>query len=1411
MAKKSKLVVPKEEPMQKGKSKNQKTKSISTSTTPEPTVSKPQRGLAIGDNFGWTGKLPATLLFEHAQKQKWNKVIIDMRKTAKGFIGVVNLLWDNPKTRETINLKWQPDTELLQPRETTNEARHFAATYAMYRLNYVKNLKMVLPNLFRNYWSDMETRRLEVLKRDKKYHDEIYNANPFQVYLDGITARESKEREKRAKENSEAKVKKPTATVRLGDSVPSKTQQKSSIKKPSFLNRSFPITKKSWENAPFVDFSPENRISIENSIRSHISWLENESPDNSDKRNWHEQLSELGFRPSHADEALKHTNTFMDALEWLLFYVPEDDLPIFFSRKEEDKSLSLKISTDIKTEYMIQRLSLSGYDKDEIVSQLKINDFKEHQTAIALTYKIVGQEQDTNSPVDDDGLSLWKEELEGIVAIGSNKIEYVTDSRDIALVLLNVPQISPGLLLAKLFLPPNYPNSFVGIHLVVNDKSFQLASYIKIAIVRKLYEFVLSSSFLGDCYLFSLIEWLESNIASIIHNPGSLVANFGLGNKRKIGNTTSSASTKRKKQVRVEKLLASDLEQIRKTYTETQNTPKLAQSIEQRKKLPAWNKREELVDVILNNKVTLITGETGSGKSTQIVQFVLDELSSQGNFESKIICTQPRRISTIGLAERISEERCQQTGEETGYIIRGENKTLKRTRLLFVTTGILLRMLQSFMSSSSSGSSLFDNLEFIFIDEVHERSVDSDFLINILKKIIGKLPKLKVVLMSATIDPTVFINYFPLVKVNSIHIKGRTFPIKDVYLDTILSELDFSMTTRDDQIIKPKADSQFFKSGRLNHDLIAQLCEYADGSLRSQANLGSILIFLPGVMEINECIRKIEERFRRNNSQVHCLPLHSALSSKDQKRVFGSAPKGARKIVVSTNIAETSVTIPDCVVVIDTGRAKSVYFDAQANTSRLTEGWCSRAEMTQRRGRSGRIQSGTCYHLYTEETQQSVLSQPIPEIRRTRLENLFLVVKAMGIKNVPEFLREGLDLPEEQSLEKAKSFLEEIGALDVEGNLSHLGKHLSLIPADLHVGKILILGCIFNCVEICVTIAAVCSGGSPYSNNFEIKDQVKRAKNNLSKGQGDLMASAFAFHQWENSYGGEKKKFVADNFLSFMTLQDIRSNRVQYLLTLKEIGFLPFNYVQHENDKLNLNSENYSILRAIITGSFTPNLARVQLPDPKYAQTLVGAIEIDPDAKQTKFWIRNEKYIEQVTSGSVINEMPATRGFIHPSSVLFSSQETGLTVNLEDLTLEDGSLDVQKARENFDLTPSAKLNVNSIHKAPIVVYTSANHTSKLFLRDITPTNVVSALLLGGKILYDIAGSISTGRSCPGIVLDLWMPIRTWCKNGVLLKKLRALLDLVIERKLSNPDNGTSDADDEEILRVITSILRSDFS
>ncbi|KAK6462404.1 P-loop containing nucleoside triphosphate hydrolase protein [Scheffersomyces coipomensis] len=1401
-----------------------KDKSSSTETASNDDPKKPQRGLVIGENFGWTGKLPATLLYEFCQKQKWIKPEFEMQKRGNnGFRCIAVMRWENPKDKNIVQLRYVPTYDHCA---TTNEARHMSATYTLYRINFVKNMKMLFPIIFRDYWVQLEGERTALLKDNKYKHDLIYNTSPFTTHLDQIELNGKKEKERLIKEQNELKTKKPTMIITTANNKSNGAQ----LKKPSSTEKLTPTVtfpRKVWEAAPFIDFPTDIRNSIETCIKKHINWIL-ESPTSSEGRDLHkdtQSLLNLGFRKQHIAESFKFTNTFVDSLEWLLFHIPEDDLPAFFSKTSKDSQVQLKLSKNLQLEYKLKRLFQSGLDEDEILSVLEENDFNELDTAIKLTQNLIPSLPTPTIPDDfnvEDSDLLWEQELEGLEMMDSNKFEFLLkDNKDIVTISLNPKNLvtnkdDKNILSVRLFKSQYYPNELPGIQVVVNDTSFKLANYIKLSILNQLIHEIINNHWLGDCLIFNIVEWLQDNISRIIDNPGSLVDETELekisASSENSSNSDLSYKNNKSNSNRKITLSAKDIDTLKSNYISKKDSKGLADSIQKRSQLPAWNAKDELISMINKNKVTIVTGETGSGKSTQIVQFILDDLNAKGNFKGKILCTQPRRISTIGLAERISDERIDKVGKETGYIIRGENKTDKLTRISFVTTGVLLRMLQSFLASSSkSTSSVFDNLEYIFIDEVHERSVDSDFLLIILKRVMNKFPNLKIILMSATVNINTFNDFFKT-NLNHIHIKGRTFPIKDYYLDEILQDLDFSITSYDGDVIKPKADSNFFKSGSINYNLIAELCLSIDEKLTSENNHGSILVFLPGIMEISQCIQGLRQIFDKNNRNGRFLPLHSALSSQDQKSVFKFVAKGTRKIVVSTNVAETSITIPDCVVVVDSGRSKNVFYDAKLNTTKLVENWCSKAEINQRRGRSGRITNGNCYHLYTKDVESSLLAQPIPEIRRTRLENLYLIVKAMGINNVEEFLNNGIDAPDQSSLVQSKKFLHDIGALDNLSNLSHLGKYLSFLPTDLQSGKLLIFGCIFGCLEFCLTLASLSSSGNPFIDNRDDRDKIKAIRNKFSNNNGDFIAQANAYHEYENLRKSKQnaKSFISTNYLSYNTLNDISSTRVQYLSFLKDMGFIPIDY-SSDHSYLNRNNNNFSIIRSIITGSYYPQIARVQLPDPKFFKSSVGSVAIDPEAKQTKFWIRNEAFVEKIDKKEPLGELlPATKSLIFSNSVVYDNYapDNELVQGLLDEVIdEDGNIDSNKYREMIDLTPKASKSSNQLLKSPFIVYGKSQKTFAMFIGDITPTSTLATLLFGGEIDYNLSYHIEKGQTSPGIVVDNWLAIRTWCKNGVLIKRLRKLVDAVIEDKLSNPHYSSSYSKaNDDILAMIEKLV-----
>ncbi|KAL6453004.1 hypothetical protein SBY92_000349 [Candida maltosa Xu316] len=1333
MAKKGKPSKEPPQPVDSSSSSKSKKKKDSTPTPTPETPAKPQRGLAIGENFGWTGKLPVTLLNEHCQKQKWGKCQYDMSKKSNGFVGIVTLTWENPKTKELISIKYYPDYE---PKATTNEARHMVATYVLHRINYIKNMKMLLPIIFRDYWTKLEEDRVKILKENKEAHDRKYNVNPFTVYLQQREFEEKREKERKIKEQNELKVKKPT--ISLGTST---TKLPSSSK-----TRKFP--RKVWENAPFVDIPSDIRSSIEHSIRNHIDWVNNNEQT---AKTATEKLTALGFRETHIQESFNYCAKFSDALEWLLFHIPEDDLPQMFIKTDKDSKVQLKISQNLEWEYSLKRMANSGFDEDEILEVYKANNNDEHKTCVELTKQLGPELEFSQEP---DSQDIWNQEIEGLEMTGIP----VKEEKNVAVV-----NLEHDFLNVKIFKSDNYPNEFPGIHIVVSKTGYTLANYIKLSIIRELLNYL--QDFVGECMIFNIVEWLNENVTKIINNPGSLMVTEKVAKK-----VVTNKSQVKTKSDRVSFITQQDIENVKQSYNSRKASEEYRDMLSERAKLPAYAKQKALVEAITSNRVTLITGETGSGKSTQVVQFIMDDLYAKGDFSTKIICTQPRRLSAVSLADRISKERVDQVGGETGYIIRGENKTGKNTRITFATTGVLLRMLQS-----SAKNGVLKDIGYILIDEVHERSVDADFLLILLKKMMKSLPKLKIVLLSATISLETFTNFFskPL---QPLHIEGRTFPIEDHYLDTILTETDYKLQNSDGEFIQPSADSHFFKSGNINYELIAKVADFIDKKLTKESNYGSILIFLPGVLEISNTIKQINKL----GDRFVALPLHSGLTSMEQKQIFKTFGQNKRKVVVSTNVAETSITIPDCVAVIDTGRSKNLFFDNKLNTTKLIEDWCSQAEVRQRRGRAGRVTAGTCYHLYTKDVFDNMQKQPIPEIKRTRLENLYLVVKSMGISNPDEFLSSGLDAPDKSSLGKAKQFLHEIGALS-DNVLTKLGNYISYLPTDPQSAKLLILGCIFGCLDICLTLSAIGSTGSPFINSFEQRDKLKQVQRKFSNGQGDFISMANAYDAYMNN---KSKKFLTENYLSFTTIKDITSTRSQYLSLLTELGFVP----RKHDESCNVNKNNWPLIRAIIAGAYYPQVARVQFPDPKFFKATSGAVQIDPDARQIKFWVKNNDQ----------GELPASRVFIHPSSVLFNDKNSEFTVDddfIAKVSNEDGSIDYEKARS----APKSN-SPPQLMKDSFVAYRSSHLTTKLYVRDMTPTNTLSVLLFGGDFSYDL--NLQQGQTSPGIVIDNWLPVRTWCKNGVLIKQLRKLLDSVIEEKLSNPKLEM----DQDIFRVIEQII-----
>jgi ATP-dependent RNA helicase DHX57 len=1002
-----------------------------------------------------------------------------------------------------------------------------------------------------------------------------------------------------------------------------------------------------WATVPKIEMGNKTRSQLEDLLRRETVW----NPHGvvmsaAQKAAIVKEFRELGFRQSHVEEAVEECKDREETLEWLLVHIPEDDLPRWALPERYTAGVTVA-ATDLRREGAIKRLAQSGYSNDLCAKILDASGGDEGKAAESLQKLLLSsgtggqetaQEEETDFWKSPD--ECWDEEMATIEASFGDK--YTRISPEVCQVRLESvvnganTDVETYLQFRK---TPQYPAQ------VVLSVVAPLPAYIKLSIIKKALAYASESLQGEEMKIYFLISWVQESINDIIERPGAL---------RDVAAVSSAASEEPAAVVRTSRRRPRYPKPIdwtpnphsKQQWLARTEAPGYKKMLSQRERLPAWQVRAEVVRTVTENQVTIISGETGSGKSTQSVQFILDDLYNKGlGNGANIIVTQPRRISALGLADRVADERCTPVGQEVGYSIRGESKTSPNTKITFVTTGVLLRRLQTSGGRVEDVVASLADVSHIVVDEVHERSLDTDFLLSIIRDVLYKRRDLKLILMSATLDAASFRDYFMAdrqdVTVGMVEISGRTYPVQDYYLDDVIRMTGFSVGSRndyyDDGFSTPSGDQAdpinktIQKLGtRINYDLLVETVRGIDADLSSTQKAGGILVFLPGVAEINRACNAL-----RSNPSLHVLPLHASLETREQKKVFAAPPPGKRKVVVATNVAETSITIDDIVAVIDSGRVKETSFDPANNMRKLEETWASLAACKQRRGRAGRVQAGKCYKLYTRNLESQMAERPDPEIRRVPLEQLCLAVRAMGIRDISHFLSRAPTPPEATAVEGAITMLRRMGALDGD-ELTALGQQLAMIPADLRCGKLMVYGAIFGCLDDCVTIAAILSTKSPFLSPAEKRDEAKQARMRFARGDGDLLTDLRAYQEWDALMADRGtphrrvRQWCDENFLSFPTLSDIASTRSQYYTSLSEMGIRP---------SASQSSASTPLLRALTASAFSPQICRIQFPDKKFATSVSGAVELDPEAKTIKYFSQDHG-----------------RVFIHPSSTMFDSQ-----------------------------------------------------------------------------------------------------------------------------------------------------------
>ncbi|OTA57274.1 P-loop containing nucleoside triphosphate hydrolase protein [Hypoxylon sp. EC38] len=580
--------------------------------------------------------------------------------------------------------------------------------------------------------------------------------------------------------------------------------------------------------------------------------------------------------------------------------------------------------------------------------------------------------------------------------------------------------------------------------------------------------------------------------------------------------------------------------------------------------LPIAKHHDALLYLIEKNPVTIVVGQTGSGKTTQIPQFL--EHAGWCSDGKVIAVTQPRRVAATTVAIRVAEEYGCELGKEVGYSIRFEDVTSAATRIKFLTDGLLIR--------EALVDPLLSRYSVIMVDEAHERSISTDILLGLLKKIRKRRPELRIIISSATLQAEEFLNFFSeqsdsqetsnngTSKIGSIiSLEGRMYPVDILYLES----------PTEDYV--EKAISTVF-------------------DIHTKEPDGDILVFLTGREEIDTAVQAVAERAAQlppASQSILALPLYAGLSTEQQMFVFDSPPENTRKVIFSTNIAEASVTIDGIVYVIDSGFVKLRAFDPRTGIESLTATPVSKASASQRAGRAGRTKPGKCFRLYTEKTFLALPEANIPEIQRSNLAPFILQLKALGIDNIVRF--DYLTPPPAELVAKAIELLFSLGALDEYAKLTKpLGMRMAELAVEPMMAKTLLTAPSFGCLSEILTIAAMTSlGGSIWVQRDGEKKQIESSRRKFAAEEGDHLTLLNVYQAFITK-GKKESRFCHDNHLNFKAMTRAVSIRAQLKRYLERFGI-----TVDESLKTSAGNKGEQIRRCLTTGYFA-HAARMQ-PD----------------------------------------------------------------------------------------------------------------------------------------------------------------------------------------------------------------------
>uniref|UniRef100_A0A3Q1IUF4 ATP-dependent RNA helicase TDRD9 n=1 Tax=Anabas testudineus TaxID=64144 RepID=A0A3Q1IUF4_ANATE len=617
--------------------------------------------------------------------------------------------------------------------------------------------------------------------------------------------------------------------------------------------------------------------------------------------------------------------------------------------------------------------------------------------------------------------------------------------------------------------------------------------------------------------------------------------------------------------------------------------------------LPITRNRQELISLIENNSVVIIRGATGSGKTTQMPQYILDHYNEK-NTSCNIVVTQPRKIGATSIARWVATQRKCTLGSLVGYQVGLEKMATEHTRLIYMTTGVLLQKLVS--------AKCLTEYSHIFIDEVHERTEEMDFLLLVLRKLLhSNSHYVKIILMSATINCKQFAEYFATPirgKMNPAYVfevDGAPYAIEEFYLDDLHNlyraesphpedpQISVEMYNLAISLIQSFDEMEGKDSSKVKKE---------DGTTLSER--GSVLVFLPGLHEISymqEALAKLVHK------RLQVYPLHSTVTLEEQNGVFLLPVPGYRKVILSTNIAESSVTVPDVKYVIDFCLARHLVCDQETNYQSLRLTWASKTNCNQRRGRAGRVSKGYCYRLVTREFwRNEIPDYMIPEMLLAPLASIMLKVKLLDMGDPRSLLSTALSPPNLSDIVRTVLQLKEIGALsaksddrgqDEDGKLTFLGRVLAHLPVDLYLGKMIVLGHVFGCLDECLIIAASHSLKSFFAIPSMQQLAGHRSKLSFAHGtQSDSIAFVNAYKAWDSSkkkgqlrHPKDELDWGKENFIQIKRIrevaelyEDLKKRVSQFNMHVPK-NVQPSDYTSTHRQKF--------ILQVVIAGAYYPN------------------------------------------------------------------------------------------------------------------------------------------------------------------------------------------------------------------------------